>query len=68
MASKNTKAKVKAAISTIPANPIKLTILSEVKKTALESNMKINGVSVHSVPKQVVNEIVINDIETKLNT
>ena len=63
MASKNTKAKIKAAVATIPANPIKLTILSEVKKTALESNMKINGVSVHSVPKQVVNELVITKLK-----
>jgi hypothetical protein len=63
MASKNTKAKIKAAISTMPVNPIKLTIYSEVKQSALDSNMKIDGVSVHSVPKQVVNEIVITQLK-----
>ncbi len=63
MASKNTKAKIKAAVATIPANPIKLTIYSEVKKTALEKNTVIDGVSVHSVPKQVVNELVITKLK-----
>lgn len=63
MASKNTKAKIKAAVATIPANPIKLTIYSEVKQSALDSNMKINGVSVHSVPKEIVNEIVITKLK-----
>lgn len=63
MASKNTKAKAKAAISTIPAHEIKMTIISEVKKSALEKNTVIDGVSVHSVPKQVSNTIVITQLK-----